>query len=103
MSCKHGNWRECEQCDEVDAGWERVAAVEAECVMLRAEIAKLRAIEPSPAPVQPQAELLAAYEDAIDDIEDWAAYASEYFQTKWGLAAVLKAHRDRLAAMKGTP
>ena len=66
------------------------------------------AIELSPAPVQPQAEpvapdFIAAYEDAIDDIENWAAYASEYFQTKWGLAAVLKAHRDRLAAMKGTP
>ena len=108
----------------------------------------VRAIEPSPAPVQPQAEpvaeiiecskmgqqtvkeidgrwkfldygtklyagaapvaqaepdLLVAYEESIQDIADWAAYASDHFQEKHDLAGVLKSHRDRLAAMKGTP
>ena len=47
------------------------------------------------------AELLAVYEDAIQDIESWESYASEYFQKKWSLPAVLKRHRARLAAMKG--
>lgn len=49
-----------------------------------------------------QAEHIAFYSEAIDDIESWASYASEYFQKKHKLAGMLKIHRDRLAAMKGT-
>ena len=35
------------------------------------------------------AELRAALVDARDDVADWAAYASEYFQEKWNLAGDL--------------
>ena len=44
--------------------------------------------------------LLAAYADAIDEIESWGNYASDYFQAKHYLAGVLKGHRDRLAAIQ---
>lgn len=40
--------------------------------------------------------LRAAYVEAIQDIADWAAYASEYFQEKHDLEGTLKLHNDRL-------
>ena len=36
------------------------------------------------------------YEEAINDIEEWGAYASEYFQEKWGLKECIEQHRDAL-------
>jgi hypothetical protein len=39
-------------------------------------------------------ELLAALEEATAEIEDWAAYASEYFQDKHDLQGTLAKLRD---------
>jgi len=36
------------------------------------------------------------YEEAIDDIEEWGAYASEYFQEKWELKECIEQHRAAL-------
>ena len=36
------------------------------------------------------------YEEAIDDIEEWVAYASEYFQEKWKLKECIEQHRAAL-------
>ena len=36
------------------------------------------------------------YAEAVQDIEDWATYASDYFKEKWDLKGDLKLHRDRL-------
>ena len=36
------------------------------------------------------------YEEAINDIEEWGAYASEYFQEKWGLKECIEQHRAAL-------
>jgi len=36
------------------------------------------------------------YEEAIDDIEEWGAYASEYFQEKWKLKECIEQHRAAL-------
>lgn len=33
--------------------------------------------------------------EALDDIESWSAYASDYFKTKWNLDADLKKWSDR--------
>jgi hypothetical protein len=41
--------------------------------------------------------LRVAYAEAIQDIADWAGYASEYFKDKHDLAGTLKQHADRLA------
>jgi hypothetical protein len=47
---------------------------------LRAEVVRLRK----------------GYAEAIDDIESWAGYASEYFQSKHDLAGTLAQHRALL-------
>ena len=36
------------------------------------------------------------YQEAIDDIEEWGAYASEYFQEKWKLKECIEQHRAAL-------
>ena len=36
------------------------------------------------------------YEEAIDDIEEWGAYAPEYFQEKWKLKECIEQHRAAL-------
>jgi len=36
------------------------------------------------------------YKEAIDDIEEWGAYASEYFQEKWKLKECIEQHRAAL-------
>lgn len=43
MSCKHGNWSECEQCAEEDALFARIAKLEADLAAAQAEAAALRA------------------------------------------------------------
>jgi hypothetical protein len=43
-------------------------------------------------------ELVDAYQDAIDDIESWAAYAPDYFKIKWKLDECLAGHRAKLDA-----
>jgi len=44
-----------------------------------------------------ESELLrSGYEEAVVDVESWAAYASDYFKEKWDLEGDLKAHRDIL-------
>jgi hypothetical protein len=40
-----------------------------------------------------------ALREAIEDIESWAAYASEYFQEKHDLAGCLAKHRKTLGLM----
>jgi hypothetical protein len=40
------------------------------------------------------------YAEAIEDIEDWGVYASEYFQEKHDLAGTLAAHRKALEESK---
>ena len=42
------------------------------------------------------ARLRAGYSEAIEEIELWAAYASQYFQEKHNLAGVLARHREIL-------
>jgi uncharacterized Zn finger protein (UPF0148 family) len=39
------------------------------------------------------ATLRAGYAEAIEDIEGWGAYASEYFQTKHDLTGCIEAHK----------
>ena len=36
------------------------------------------------------------YEEAIDNIEEWGAYAPEYFQEKWKLKECIEQHRAAL-------
>jgi len=45
------------------------------------------------------AELLEGYQLAIADIEGWASYAPEYFQTKHDLAGCISDHKKALAAL----
>lgn len=45
--------------------------------------------------------LLAALKDAADSIESWAAYASEYFQTKHDLRGDIARARAAIAAAEG--
>lgn len=47
--------------------------------------------------------LRGAYAKAIDDIEEWGAYADEYFQKKWGLKDCIEAHREALAPKQPEP
>ena len=59
-------------------------------------------------PASPDVEgLVKALEQAIADIEDWAAYASPYFQEKHDLAGCLEKHRTALStwrqAQEGKP
>lgn len=42
--------------------------------------------------------LRAGYAEAIDDIESWGAYASEYFQGKYDLAGTVAKHRAAIEA-----
>jgi hypothetical protein len=49
--------------------------------------------------LQKENELLrSGYEEAVVDIESWAAYASDYFKEKWDLEGDLKGHRAILTA-----
>jgi hypothetical protein len=41
--------------------------------------------------------LRTGYADAIEDISDWAAYASDYFREKHDINGTLKDHRQTLA------
>jgi DNA repair ATPase RecN len=43
-------------------------------------------------------ELERCYAEAIEDIESWGAYASQYFQEKHDLEGCLRQHRTLLAA-----
>jgi hypothetical protein len=45
--------------------------------------------------------LEAALTEAIDDIEEWGAYASDYFKDKHGLAECVAKHRAALASKEG--
>jgi hypothetical protein len=45
-------------------------------------------------------EFINHYEEAIQEIEDWAAYASEYFQEKHGLKEILQEHRLYLEELR---
>jgi hypothetical protein len=45
-------------------------------------------------------ELLAAYEESIDDIASWGCYASDYFQQKHDFDGCLRKHNERLAIVK---
>jgi len=45
--------------------------------------------------------LRAGYAEAIEDICEWAAYASPYFQEKWDFAGCTAAHRAILANRPG--
>jgi hypothetical protein len=47
------------------------------------------------------AELLEALEDAIEDIEMWSGFASEYLKGKYGLAASIAAKRALIAKATG--
>lgn len=40
------------------------------------------------------------YEECLDDLQGWAAYASEYFQNKWDLEGEVKDHKDKINACK---
>lgn len=40
--------------------------------------------------------LRAGYAEAIQDLEDWAAYADDYYKEKWDLAGDLERHRRAL-------
>lgn len=52
-------------------------------------------------PASPDVEgLVKALEQAIADIEDWAAYASPYFQEKHDLAGCLENHRTALSTWR---
>ena len=46
-------------------------------------------------------ELRQGYKEAVQDIEGWAAYASDYFKEKHDLAGDLKVHRNILTKDKG--
>ena len=35
--------------------------------------------------------------EAIDSIEEWGAYAYDYFKEKWDLTGTVKGYRDRLS------
>jgi hypothetical protein len=48
------------------------------------------------------AELESGYAEAIEDIESWAGYASEYFQDKHDLPGCLAGHRAALSSGKGS-
>ena len=63
--------------------WVRVQALTIERDEARAEIERLRA----------------ALIDAADSVEDWGAYAAEYFQEKWDLKGDIAA--IRAAAVEG--
>ncbi len=39
-------------------------------------------------------------EEAVVNVSDWGAYASEYFQDKWDLAGYVKKWQDRAAAIR---
>lgn len=41
-------------------------------------------------------ELQGSYAEAIDDIQDWAGYASDYFRDKYQLAATIERHETAL-------
>lgn len=74
MSCPHGNWHECHECNELDRMFDLGAKSAAESV------AALEARN---------AELLAALVEARDSVADWGIYASEYFQQKHDLVGDL--------------
>ena len=46
------------------------------------------------------AEAVGALEEAIEDVEDWSGYATEYFQKKHNLEGCLKGHREALSRIK---
>ena len=46
-------------------------------------------------------ELLEALKDAADAVEQWGAYASDYFQSKHDLPGDIKAARDIIAKAEG--
>ena len=41
-----------------------------------------------------------AVEECLDDLQGWAAYASDYFQDKWDLDGEVKAYKDKIQACK---
>ena len=86
----------------VESVWQARAAIAAPVATAQALSNSLESggIKSTP-PILAMSGLIEAYIDAIGDIEYWACYASEYFREKHDLAGTLKAHRERLAAMKG--
>lgn len=46
-------------------------------------------------------DLLAALEDAVQEICDWASYADEYYQKKWNLDGKLANLNAAIASVKG--
>ena len=40
------------------------------------------------------------YEECLENLQGWAAYASEYFQDKWDLEGEVKDHKDKINACK---
>ena len=57
---------------------------------LERELASLRAEKE-----RAEAKLKAQAAEAYADVEEWAAYASEYFRAKWDLAGTMQKWRDR--------
>ena len=47
------------------------------------------------------AELLEALKDAVNAIEHWGIYASDYFQQKWDLQSDINAARAAIARAEG--
>lgn len=39
-------------------------------------------------------------DEAVEDVAEWGAYASEYFQDKWNLEGTLKKWQDRATAIR---
>lgn len=42
-------------------------------------------------------------DEAAQEVSDWGAYASEYFQSKWDLPAAIKTIQDRAAHVRTLP
>ena len=48
------------------------------------------------------AEALEGYEQAVEDIEHWASYSSEYFKAKYAVMEDIEAHKKRLNELRNS-
>lgn len=48
-----------------------------------------------------EVEMADLMEEAVKDVAEWGAYASEYFQEKWNLEGTLHKWQDRAAIKEG--
>lgn len=51
-------------------------------------------------PLSEVLELLGKYDLAVEDIEEWAAYAADFFKEKWDLAGCLTEHKQTIDKLK---